>query len=217
MHCLCIIYVQECLINVGILNNLLISECFRTFVGILELKFLVCWQDDHNPHLELTLSARKKIASVLEHLNRKWGKSRIACGQLLLLPYSVQKENLINCQRWTQDSVLSVADVFKQIGSPSNFRLRFLLNLLTLFTVISIFISFVYFLIANNNAHTLSFKVLLALRWWGCIDRMPSTWAIAWKFWASKRSKQHWSSRCEWSPRFHSCACALRLAFMEIK
>ncbi|KAK1403389.1 hypothetical protein POM88_002994 [Heracleum sosnowskyi] len=81
--------------------------------------------DDHNPHLELTLSARKKISSVLEHLNRKWGKSSIACGELLLLPYRVQKENLINCQRWTQASVLTVADVFKQIGSPSIFRLRY--------------------------------------------------------------------------------------------
>ncbi|KAL8135942.1 hypothetical protein AgCh_010529 [Apium graveolens] len=80
-------------------------------------------KDDHNPYLELTLSARKKISSVLEHLNRKWGKSS-ARGELLIVPYSVQKENLINYQRWTRDSVLTVADVFKEIGSPSIFRLR---------------------------------------------------------------------------------------------
>lgn len=81
--------------------------------------------DDYNPHLELTLSTRKRISSVLEHLNRKWGISSIASGELLLLPYCAQKENLVNCQRWTQDSVLSAADVYKQIGSPSVFRLRY--------------------------------------------------------------------------------------------
>ncbi|KAL8149901.1 TSL-kinase interacting protein 1 isoform X2 [Apium graveolens] len=81
--------------------------------------------DDYNPHLELTLSTRKRISSVLEHLNRKWGMSSIACGELLLLPYCAQKENLVNCQRWTQDSILSAADVYKQIGSPSIFRLRY--------------------------------------------------------------------------------------------
>ncbi|CAH2042346.1 unnamed protein product [Thlaspi arvense] len=81
--------------------------------------------DNHNPHLELTLSTRKKISSVLEHLNRKWGNSSVASGELILFPYSVQRENLVGYQRWTQDSVLSAADVYALIGSPSIFRLRY--------------------------------------------------------------------------------------------
>ncbi|KAJ0087818.1 hypothetical protein Patl1_32154 [Pistacia atlantica] len=82
--------------------------------------------DNHNPHLELTLSTRKKISSVVEHLNRKWGNSSVASGQLMLFPYSVQRENLVGHQRWTQDSLVSAADVYAIIGSPPLFRLRFL-------------------------------------------------------------------------------------------
>ncbi|GMP50371.1 hypothetical protein CsSME_00017013 [Camellia sinensis var. sinensis] len=74
--------------------------------------------DNHNPHLELTLSTRKKISSVLEHLNRKWGNSSVASGELMLFPYCVQRENLVGFCRWTQDSVLSAADVYALIGSP---------------------------------------------------------------------------------------------------
>ncbi|GAV90591.1 Myb_DNA-binding domain-containing protein, partial [Cephalotus follicularis] len=81
--------------------------------------------DNHNPHLELTLSTRKKISSVLEHLNRKWGHSSVASGELMLFPYNVQRENLVNCQRWTQDSIVSAADVHAIIGSPTLFRLRY--------------------------------------------------------------------------------------------
>lgn len=81
--------------------------------------------DNHNPHLELTLSSRKKISSVLEHMNRKWGSCNIASGELILLPYYSQSSNLINCQKWTQDSVLSAADVYAAIGSPPVFRLRY--------------------------------------------------------------------------------------------
>ncbi|XP_010253972.1 PREDICTED: TSL-kinase interacting protein 1-like isoform X1 [Nelumbo nucifera] len=82
-------------------------------------------KDEHNPHLELTLSARKKISSVLEHLNRKWGNSGIASGDLILFPYSVQRENLMGYPRWKQDTVASAADVYAMIGSPPVFRLRY--------------------------------------------------------------------------------------------
>ncbi|KAI7725884.1 hypothetical protein M8C21_007900 [Ambrosia artemisiifolia] len=73
----------------------------------------------------LTLSCRKKISSVLEHINRKWGSCSIASGDLMLLPYHAQSSNPMICQRWTQDSVLSAADVYAAIGSPSVFRLRY--------------------------------------------------------------------------------------------
>ncbi|CAN1805301.1 TSL-kinase interacting protein 1 [Linum perenne] len=81
--------------------------------------------DMHNPHLELTLSARKKISSVLEHLNRKWGNSRVASGELMLLPYSIDRENLLSYQRWTQDSTVSAVDVYNSLGCPAIFRLRY--------------------------------------------------------------------------------------------
>ncbi|EOY07887.1 TSL-kinase interacting protein 1, putative isoform 1 [Theobroma cacao] len=81
--------------------------------------------DKHNPHLELTLSTRKKISSVLEHLTRKWGNSSVASGELMLFPYGVQRENLMGYQRWTQASIVSAADVYAMIGSPQVFRLRY--------------------------------------------------------------------------------------------
>lgn len=85
----------------------------------------ICLQDKHNPHLELTLSNRKRISSVLEHLNRKWGGSSVASGELMLFPYGAQRENLVGHQSWTQDSIASAADVYSMIGSPPVFRLRF--------------------------------------------------------------------------------------------
>ncbi|XP_039013401.1 TSL-kinase interacting protein 1-like isoform X2 [Hibiscus syriacus] len=81
--------------------------------------------DKHNPHLELTLSARKKISSVLEHLNRKWGNSSIASGELMLFPYGIHRENPRGHQRWTQASIVSAAEVFAMVGSPQVFRLRY--------------------------------------------------------------------------------------------
>ncbi|XP_027345175.1 TSL-kinase interacting protein 1 isoform X2 [Abrus precatorius] len=81
--------------------------------------------DKHNPYLELTLSTRKKISSVVEHLNRKWGNSSIAVGELMLFPYGIQRENLVNYQRWRQESTLSAADIYAMIGSPPTFRLRY--------------------------------------------------------------------------------------------
>ncbi|CAI9111998.1 OLC1v1012355C3 [Oldenlandia corymbosa var. corymbosa] len=81
--------------------------------------------DSHNPHLELTLSTRKKISSVLEHLHRKWGSSSIASGELMLLPYPVEPLNLSGYHKWTKDSTLSAADVYSLIGKPPVFRLRY--------------------------------------------------------------------------------------------
>ncbi|ONK55962.1 uncharacterized protein A4U43_C10F2730 [Asparagus officinalis] len=82
-------------------------------------------KDACNPHLELTLSSRKRISSVLEHLNRKWGSSSIASGELTLLPYSAQQED-ISYRKWTaKDTISSAADVYAAVGSPTIFRLRY--------------------------------------------------------------------------------------------
>ncbi|XP_052176201.1 TSL-kinase interacting protein 1-like [Diospyros lotus] len=81
--------------------------------------------DDRNPHLELTLSTRKKISSVIEHLNRKWGNSNAASGELMLFPYGVQRENLVGCLRWTRECLLSAADVHALTGSLPVLRLRY--------------------------------------------------------------------------------------------
>ncbi|CAA2953547.1 TSL-kinase interacting 1 isoform X1 [Olea europaea subsp. europaea] len=81
--------------------------------------------DNHNPHLELTLGTRKKISSVLDHLNRKWGNSNLLSGDLILFPYWAHTENLVGCQKWTKDSLLCAADVYATVGSPPVFRLRY--------------------------------------------------------------------------------------------
>ncbi|XP_011077326.1 TSL-kinase interacting protein 1 isoform X1 [Sesamum indicum] len=81
--------------------------------------------DNHNPHLELTLSTRKKLSSILEHLNRKWGNSSSLSKELMLFPYWAQRENLVGYQKWTKDSPLCAADVYYLIGSPPIFRLRY--------------------------------------------------------------------------------------------
>lgn len=81
-------------------------------------------KDECNPHLELTLSCRKKISSVLEHLNRKWGNSSIASGELVLLPYNIQQEDASQ-YRWTSKDNFSAADVYATVGSPAVFRLRY--------------------------------------------------------------------------------------------
>ncbi|XP_058111204.1 TSL-kinase interacting protein 1-like isoform X3 [Magnolia sinica] len=83
-------------------------------------------KEEHNPHLELTLRAQKKISSVLKHLNSKWGSSNIASGELMLIPYNIQQENLANHRRWTlKDADISASDVYASIGSPAVFRLRY--------------------------------------------------------------------------------------------
>ncbi|XP_048232242.1 TSL-kinase interacting protein 1 isoform X2 [Ricinus communis] len=78
-------------------------------------------KDGYHPYLELTLSARKKISSVLNHLNHKWGDSSIATGEPFLLPYKIA-ECLSSC-RWTLNDVgLSAGDIYAAVGSPSIFR-----------------------------------------------------------------------------------------------
>ncbi|KAI4378722.1 hypothetical protein MLD38_016162 [Melastoma candidum] len=81
--------------------------------------------DNHNPHLELTLSRRKKISSIVEHLNHKWGSSSVASGELVLFPYNTLSENILACQRWTQKSSVNAAEVYTIVGSPEVFRLRY--------------------------------------------------------------------------------------------
>ncbi|GAB2272319.1 TSL-kinase interacting protein [Dionaea muscipula] len=81
--------------------------------------------DKHNPHLELTMSLKKKISSVLEHLSRKWGNSNVACGELMLFPYNGQSEYIMQIHRWTRDSTASAADVYASVGNPPVFRLRY--------------------------------------------------------------------------------------------
>ncbi|XP_021728150.1 TSL-kinase interacting protein 1-like isoform X2 [Chenopodium quinoa] len=83
-------------------------------------------KDGHNPFLELTLSARKKISSVLKHLFKKWGCSSIAMGELMLFPFNVSPENLTSCTRWTSnDTGVSAGYVHALLGSPEIFRLRY--------------------------------------------------------------------------------------------
>ncbi|XP_039031007.1 TSL-kinase interacting protein 1-like [Hibiscus syriacus] len=80
-------------------------------------------KDGLHPYLELTLSARKKISSVLKHIDTKWGRSSIAVGEPMLFPYVA--ENLTS-YRWTRNDIcISARDVYATIGSPSVFRLRY--------------------------------------------------------------------------------------------
>ncbi|KAJ7956936.1 TSL-kinase interacting protein 1 [Quillaja saponaria] len=82
-------------------------------------------KDGHNPYLELTLKARKKISSVLKHLDNKWGSSSVALGVPMLFPYNTV-ENLSSCRQWTSnDSGISAGDVYAAVGSPAIFRLRY--------------------------------------------------------------------------------------------
>ncbi|XP_039014803.1 uncharacterized protein LOC120144919 [Hibiscus syriacus] len=79
-------------------------------------------KDGFHSYLELTLSARKKISSVLKHIDTKWGRSSIAVGEPMLFPYLA--ENLTS-YRWTRNDIcISARDVYATIGSPSVFRLR---------------------------------------------------------------------------------------------
>ncbi|KAG9456831.1 hypothetical protein H6P81_001339 [Aristolochia fimbriata] len=83
-------------------------------------------KDNHNPHLELALSARKRITSVLRHLNIKWGNSNAASGELMLFPYNIDLNNLAGCMMWTSKHVeTSIGDVYGIIGRPAIFRLRY--------------------------------------------------------------------------------------------
>ncbi|CAK7337817.1 unnamed protein product [Dovyalis caffra] len=81
-------------------------------------------KDGYHPYLELTLSARKKISSVLKHLNEKWGGSGIARGELVLHPYNVS-EGLANKKWMLNDVNISAGEVYTAIGNPSVFRLSY--------------------------------------------------------------------------------------------
>ncbi|XP_057417311.1 TSL-kinase interacting protein 1 [Lotus japonicus] len=81
-------------------------------------------KDGHNPYLELTLRGRKKISSVLQHIEKKWGSSSTNKGEPMLFPYN-KMENLPDC-RWTiNDSDTTASAVYAAIGSPAIFRLRY--------------------------------------------------------------------------------------------
>lgn len=81
-------------------------------------------KDGYYPYLELTLSARKKVSSVLKHLNDKWGSSKIASGEPVLYPYNVA-EGLAR-RKWTLSDIdITAGEVYAAIGNPSVFRLRY--------------------------------------------------------------------------------------------
>lgn len=112
----------------NLLNETILQSCMKLKLQLFpvdEGTRRALEMDNHNPYLELTLSNRKKMSSVLEHLNRKWGSSSVATGELVLFPYHVQMENLVQSLRWTKDTTQSAADVHKLIGSPPVFRLRY--------------------------------------------------------------------------------------------
>ncbi|KAK2438734.1 hypothetical protein P8452_34351 [Trifolium repens] len=82
-------------------------------------------KDGHNPYLELTLSGRKKISSVLRHIEKKWGSSSTAKGEPMLFPYNRLK-NPSNHKRWTiNDSDTTAAAVYAAVGNPAIFRLKY--------------------------------------------------------------------------------------------
>ncbi|XP_076925867.1 TSL-kinase interacting protein 1-like [Bidens hawaiensis] len=84
--------------------------------------------DGLNPFLELTLKARKKISSVINHIHTKWSGSRIAIGEPMLVPYDAhlrQSQSAV-CTRWTsKDSNITAGDVYTAVQSPAVFRLRY--------------------------------------------------------------------------------------------
>ncbi|KAM7529188.1 hypothetical protein LguiB_032598 [Lonicera macranthoides] len=83
-------------------------------------------KDGHNPFLELTLGPRKKISSVVKHINTKWGSSNVALGEPMFFPYNIRLEDLATARRWTlTDTAISTGDVYSAIETPAIFRLRY--------------------------------------------------------------------------------------------
>ncbi|KAL9229684.1 hypothetical protein vseg_005124 [Gypsophila vaccaria] len=83
-------------------------------------------KDGRNPFLELTLSSRKKISSVITHLLNKWGTSSIAIGELMLFPFNAVVENLASHKSWrSSDFGITAGDVHSAVGNPEIFRLRY--------------------------------------------------------------------------------------------
>ncbi|CAM0880038.1 unnamed protein product [Alopecurus aequalis] len=85
----------------------------------------VLQQESHNPYLELTLAPRKKISSVVQHLNTKWGHSSCAKGDLMLFPYNARLDSIVDSEKWTVKDSCTAGDVYVAVGSPSTFRLRY--------------------------------------------------------------------------------------------
>ncbi|RLM91267.1 TSL-kinase interacting protein 1-like [Panicum miliaceum] len=82
-------------------------------------------QEKHNPYLELILAPRKKISSVVQHLNTKWGSSLCAKGELMLFPNDARVDMIANSAKWTLKDSCTAADVHVAVCSPSTFRLRY--------------------------------------------------------------------------------------------
>ncbi|XP_074378879.1 TSL-kinase interacting protein 1 isoform X2 [Apium graveolens] len=83
-------------------------------------------KDGYNPFLELTLRARKKISSVITHIDTKWGSSSIATGKLVLVPYSMTVDRVASENRWTLNDIsVTAGDVYAAMDSPAVFRLRY--------------------------------------------------------------------------------------------
>ncbi|WVZ72581.1 hypothetical protein U9M48_021015 [Paspalum notatum var. saurae] len=92
---------------------------------IVETIQKILQQEKHIPYLELTLAPRKKISSVVQHLNTKWGSSQCAKGELMLFPYDTGLDVIGTSAKWTLMDSCTAADVHVAIGSPSKFRLRY--------------------------------------------------------------------------------------------
>ncbi|CAL4952002.1 unnamed protein product [Urochloa decumbens] len=82
-------------------------------------------QEKHNPYLELILAPRKKMSSVVQHLNTKWGNSQCAKGELMLFPNDARVDTVASSAKWTLKDTCTAADVHVAVGSPSTFRLRY--------------------------------------------------------------------------------------------
>lgn len=82
-------------------------------------------QENHIPYLELILAPRKKISSVVQHLNTKWGSSQCAKGELMLFPFDTKLDTIGGAAKWTLKDSCAAADVHVAVGSPSKFRLRY--------------------------------------------------------------------------------------------
>ncbi|KAF5727681.1 TSL-kinase interacting protein 1-like isoform X1 [Tripterygium wilfordii] len=81
-------------------------------------------KDGYHPYLELILSARKKISSVIKHLKSKWGGSNVALGEPILFPYN--RSGDYAGYRWTScDTDTTAGEVHSIIGSPPVYRLRY--------------------------------------------------------------------------------------------
>ncbi|XP_066316975.1 TSL-kinase interacting protein 1-like [Miscanthus floridulus] len=82
-------------------------------------------KEKHNPYLELTLAPRKKMSSIVQHLNTKWGSSQCAKGELMLFPNDTRLDTVGGSAKWILEDSCTAADVHVTVGSPSTFRLRY--------------------------------------------------------------------------------------------